>query len=168
MDFLGRRRSTNRDSCESNGTPRDQCGGVGHVPSMVGISDCSGITGIGDSRRRLGALEGGCFRSGEIVGVAPWSAPGTRAAGRGDRVECRGLRPGTLPYHRTYGFPYTAVEPTACLLAALTGLSVERFAEHRHRLSKGGSQRLHRFFLPAAIPYAAPPLGLRMRHAWPA
>src|SRR5208337_3918568 len=26
-----------------------------------------------------------------------------------DRVECRGLRPGTLPHHWTYGFPYPAV-----------------------------------------------------------
>ena len=27
-----------------------------------------------------------------------------------DRVECRGLRPGTLPHHRTCGFPHPAVE----------------------------------------------------------
>ena len=29
----------------------------------------------------------------------------------GDRVGYRGLRPGTLPHHRTYGFPYPAVGP---------------------------------------------------------
>ena len=29
-----------------------------------------------------------------------------------DRVECRGLRPGTLPHHRTCGFPHPAVEPS--------------------------------------------------------
>ena len=28
-----------------------------------------------------------------------------------DRVGYRGLRPGTLPHHRTYGFPYPAVGP---------------------------------------------------------
>ena len=31
-----------------------------------------------------------------------WGAP---------RVGCRGLRPGTLPHHRTYGFPYPALGP---------------------------------------------------------
>ena len=32
--------------------------------------------------------------------------------GRSDvRVGYRGLRPGTLPHHRTYGFPYPAVGP---------------------------------------------------------
>ena len=31
-----------------------------------------------------------------------------------DRVGYRGLRPGTLPHHRTYGFPYPAVGPSGC------------------------------------------------------
>ena len=32
-------------------------------------------------------------------------------APRYDRVGCRGLRPGTLPHHRTCGFPHTAIGP---------------------------------------------------------
>ena len=32
-----------------------------------------------------------------------------------DRVGCRGLRPGTLPHHRTCGFPHTAVGPLGVL-----------------------------------------------------
>jgi len=43
------------------------------------------------------------------------SAP-TYVGGYGrDRVGCRGLRPGTLPHHRTCGFPHPAVE-RSCLL----------------------------------------------------
>ena len=33
----------------------------------------------------------------------------------GDRVECRGLRHGTLPHHRTCGFPHPAVERSGVL-----------------------------------------------------
>jgi hypothetical protein len=36
-------------------------------------------------------------------------AADVRACGPGDRVGCRGLRPGTLPHHRTCGFPHTAI-----------------------------------------------------------
>jgi hypothetical protein len=32
-----------------------------------------------------------------------------------DRIGCRGLRPGTLPHHRTCGFPHTAVGPLGVL-----------------------------------------------------
>jgi len=32
-----------------------------------------------------------------------------------DQVGCRGLRPGTLPHHRTCGFPHTAVGPLGVL-----------------------------------------------------
>jgi len=32
-----------------------------------------------------------------------------------DRVGCRGLRPGTLPHHRTCGFPHPAVGPSRVL-----------------------------------------------------
>jgi len=34
----------------------------------------------------------------------------TQTALSADRVGCRGLRPGTLPHHRTCGFPHPAVE----------------------------------------------------------
>ncbi len=35
-----------------------------------------------------------------------------------DRVGCRGFRPGTLPHHRTCGFPHTAVERSGYTAAA--------------------------------------------------
>jgi hypothetical protein len=45
-----------------------------------------------------------------------------------DRVECRGLRPGTLPHHRTCGFPHPAVELSSSSLQDLMA-SGSQFAE---------------------------------------
>jgi hypothetical protein len=46
-----------------------------------------------------------------------------------DRVECRGLRPGTLPHHRTCGFPHPAVE--------LSGASPQGLMASGNRWSEG-------------------------------
>ena len=43
-----------------------------------------------------------------LVGALGWAIG--NVAFRADRVGGRGLRPGTLPHHRTCGFPHTAVE----------------------------------------------------------
>ena len=39
-----------------------------------------------------------------------------------DRVGCRGLRPGTLPHHRTCGFPHTAIGALGILPTQARGL----------------------------------------------
>src|SRR5713101_6105823 len=41
--------------------------------------------------------------------------PARRLINEVDRVGCRGLRPGTLPHHRTCGFPHPAVGPSRVL-----------------------------------------------------
>ena len=40
-----------------------------------------------------------------------------------DRVGCRGLRPGTLPHHRTCGFPHTAIGSYGILPSPSRGLN---------------------------------------------
>ena len=66
-----------------------------------------------------------------VVGHGEHARPGAQrrfsalSAERGtvsDRVGCRGLRPGTLPHHRTCGFPHTAIGSHGSLPSQSRGL----------------------------------------------
>ena len=87
-----------------------------------------------------------------------------------DRVGCRGLRPGTIPHHRTYGFPYPAVGPAASLAARQAGrrkptasrtlciafcreFRGSRSGFHRRRLATAPP------LLPPPAPHLVPPAG---------
>ena len=60
----------------------------------------------------------------------------------GDRVGSAGLRPLTLPHHRTCGFPHPAVEPLSLLSGSSRRIFLGTAAQR--------SPRLHRFSFVAA------------------
>jgi len=86
------------------------------------------------------------------------------------------LRPGTLPHHRTYGFPYPAVGPgghdfapqALMILPSVlrASLSVGSFAKLRLAVAGEGPLRFHRF-CPPPLPFRSPcgegPRGPRLR-----
>ena len=83
-----------------------------------------------------------------------------------DRVGYRGLRPGTLPHHRTYGFPYPAVGPSGLTACRKTGRSPEPTACRtsciafcqEFRGSRSGSHRRRPAAAPPHLPSPAPRL----------
>ena len=83
-----------------------------------------------------------------------------------DRVGYRGLRPGTLPHHRTYGFPYPAVGPSGLTACRKTGRSPKATACRTSctafcqgfRGSRSGSRRRRPAAAPPHLPSPAPRL----------